>query len=154
MLHSSITCFDNFFPKSMYDYILKDSKSNWQLRDNFIYKDLKESFFTQDCLVLMQDKIQKNISLYRGYAHGYKYDNHYIHQDNNATHTAILFVADEYEEEWLGGTIVYTDKVNYLSFAPNKLIVFDANLRHVGSNFQNTDNFRIQYIWKINVRNF
>jgi len=152
VLDNPIVCLDNFFPKSMYDYILEDSNNNWQLRNDFIYKDLTDSFFTKDCLFHMKNKIDKNISLYRGYAHGHKFHEHHIHQDNNATHTAILFVAKEYEEDWLGGTIIYTDVVNYLPFIPNRLIIFHANLNHVGSNFQNTNNFRVQYIWKLNIR--
>ena len=151
MLHNPIVCLDNFFSNDMYNRILEDSKDNWQLRSDFIYKDLKDSFFTEDCLLHMKDKLNQNITLYRGYAHGHKFNQHHIHQDNNATHTAILFVAEEYEEDWLGGTIVYTDTVNYIPFAPNRLIIFHASLSHVGSNFQNTDNFRVQYIWKINA---
>ena len=151
MLDNPIVCFDNFFSHSMYNHIIENSKSNWELRGDYIYKNLEDSFFTKDCVLHMSNKFNQNISLYRGYAHGHKFHKHYIHQDNNATHTAILFVAKEYEEDWLGGTIVYTDTPNYIPFAPNRLLIFHASLNHIGTNFQNTDNLRVQYIWKINA---
>ena len=147
MLDNPIIQIDNFFPQVMYDTILEDSKHGWENRDTYIYKDLNNSFFTKDCVNYMRSKFNNNITLYRGYAHGYLIHDHHTHQDVNSTHTAILFVAKEYDKDWLGRTIVDD---NYLPFFPNRLIIFEANLFHVGSNFQNTKNFRIQYIWKIN----
>ena len=76
MLDNPIVCFDNFFSQDMYNHIIEDTKSNWELRGDYIYKNLEDSFFTKDCVLHMSNKFNQNISLYRGYAHGHKFHEH------------------------------------------------------------------------------
>ncbi len=147
-----IKVLDNFFPNDVYDKMLEDSKNNWQNKEYFIYKDLTEELYTIDVINYMSSKLDKNITLYRAYSHGHPSDYpHNIHQDKNSTHTAILFLNKDYYKDWQGGTIIYTNCTNYIDFVPNRLIIFEANLDHVGTPFTNTNNFRLQNVWKINI---
>ena len=130
-----IKVLDNFFPNNVYDKMLEDSKNNWQNKEYFIYKDLTEELYTLDVINYMSSKFNRNITLYRAYSHGHPSDYpHNIHQDKNSTHTAILFLNKDYCKDWQGGTII-----------------FEANLEHVGTPFTNTNNFRLQNVWKINI---
>ena len=147
-----IEVFDNFFPEQMFDIMVEHSKKDWENRGKFIYKDLTSGLYTQVAITFMQMKLNKKVSLYRAYSHGHPFGHHhYIHKDQNSSHTAILFLNKNYKKDWQGGTIVYTDKTNYIDFVPNRLIIFQANLDHVGTQFQNTTNFRLQNVWKINI---
>lgn len=147
-----IQIFDNFFPEEMFNIMVDHSKKDWENKGKFIYKDLTSGLYTQVAITFMQMKLNKKVSLYRAYSHGHPSGHHhYIHKDQNSSHTAILFLNKNYQKDWQGGTIVYTDKTNYIDFVPNRLIIFQANLDHVGTQFQNTTNFRLQNVWKINI---
>ena len=147
-----IKVFDNFFPEQMFNIMIEHSKKEWEQRDYYIYKNLIEALYTEVAIDFMQMKLNKKIQLYRAYSHGHPLGyEHHIHQDQNASHTAILFLNDNYQKNWQGGTIVYTEKTNYIDFAPNRLLIFEAHLPHTGTSFQNTNNFRMQNIWKISI---
>jgi hypothetical protein len=147
-----IEVFDNFFPEQMFDIMVEHSKKDWENRGKFIYKDLTTGLYTQVAISFMQMKLGKKVQLYRAYSHGHPFGHHhYIHKDQNSSHTAILFLNKNYQKDWQGGTIVYTDKTNYIDFVPNRLIIFKADLDHTGTQFQNTTNFRLQNVWKINI---
>jgi len=142
---------DDFFTKEQYFQIVQDSKYGWDLKDNYIYKNLTNKFYTEHCIDHMKQQLNKSVSLYRAYSHAYRRDlipN--IHKDVNATHTAILFVNDTYNPNWLGGTIVWTNKPNYVEFKSNRMLIFKAELQHTGTPLI-CDNFRVQCIWKINI---
>tara|TARA_R110000772_G_C12978515_1_gene405562 strand:- start:43 stop:504 length:462 start_codon:yes stop_codon:yes gene_type:complete len=142
---------DEFFTKHQYLKILLDSKKNWELRPKGVYKDLKDSFYVKECVEHIGKKLNKSISLYRAYSHGFRRDLlPGIHKDVNATHTALFFVNDVYDPNWLGGTIVYTDKPNYVEFKSNRMVIFESGLDHTGTPLL-CDDFRIQCIWKINI---
>ena len=149
--NTRLNIIDEFFTKDQYLKIVLDSQQNWQLRTTYIYKDLKDSFYTKECIEHFGKKLNKSVTLYRAYSHGYKRDlTPRIHKDVNTTHTAILFVNDAYQPNWLGGTIVWTDRPNYVEFKSNRMIIFEAGLDHTGTPLL-CDDFRVQCIWKINI---
>jgi hypothetical protein len=147
-----IEIFDNFFNEQDYSKIIADSTVNWRLNKQKLYKDLTDNFYTEHCLKIIGDKINKPVSLYRAYIHGY-YSNQPcgIHRDVNATHTVLFYVNPIYDRNWLGGTLIWTDKPNYIEFKPNRLVIFKAELEHTGIMFRHTEDCRIQCVWKINI---
>ena len=54
-----------------------------------------------------------------------------------------------YDKSWLGGTIIWTDKPNYIEFKPNRLVIFKAELEHTGTVFKDSKDGRIICVWKI-----
>ena len=143
---------DDFFTAEQYSQILQDSKHSWEIRDSYmLYKDLTSKFYIEDCVDHIKKQLNKSVSIYRAYSHAQKKDLlPAIHRDVNATHTAILFVNDVLHPNWLGGTIVWTDKPNYVEPKSNRMLIFKAELEHTGSPLI-CDQFRIQCIWKINI---
>ena len=88
-----IEVFDNFFPEQMFDIMVEHSKKDWENRGKFIYKDLTTGLYTQVAISFMQMKLGKKVQLYRAYSHGHPFGHHhYIHKDQNSSHTAILFL--------------------------------------------------------------
>lgn len=145
---------DNFFDQSDYLKILADSKVNWTINiNNTVYKDLKEDFYVNKCIKIMSEKIKKPVNLYRAYSHALRSNEPCnIHEDGpNSTHTALLFVNNIYSEDWMGGTVVWDPEPQYFQFKPNRMVIFKASLLHTGIMFRNTDNYRIQCVWKISI---
>jgi len=140
-----IQVYNNFFSPAMYQRMIDDSYVGWRLDRYRIEKDLTDKFYTEDCITQMQKVFEKKVSLYRAYSNG----------DKNSTHTAILFLNEDYDPDWMGGTVIYdNDQMNYVGFYPNRLVLFDAHLEHIGTNFQNTPNMRLINVWKINIDAF
>ena len=131
-----IQVYNNFFSPSMYQYMVDDSLSGWRLDRYRIEKDLTEKFYTDDCIQQMQKVFEKKVSLYRAYSNADTLAPRYLHRDKNSTHTAILFLNKDYDPDWMG---------------PNRLVLFNAHLEHIGTNFQNTPNMRIINVWKVNL---
>ena len=75
-----------------------------------------------------------------------------IHRDVNATHTALFFVNNIYQENWMGGTFIWNPEPQYIQFKPNRMVIFEAQLPHVGIMFSNTQDYRTQCVWKINIK--
>jgi hypothetical protein len=64
--------------------------------------------------------------------------NSYIHRDDG-DYTAIYYPALEWHEGWEGGTIFYEeqtdgfmDAINYVTYIPNRMIVFPGHIPHRG----------------------
>lgn len=149
-----IEIFDNFFNEQDYLRITAESKVKWSLRQSRVYKDLTDDFYTKHCIKQIENKLNKKVSLYRAYSVG-KFANvsdiQKIHADKNSTHTALFYVNPVYDKSWLGGTIIWTDKPNYIEFKPNRLVIFKAELEHTGTVFKDSKDSRIICVWKINV---
>ena len=149
-----IEIFDNFFNQQDYFRITAESKVKWSLRKSGVYKDLTDGFYTEHCTEQIGKKLNKKVSLYRAYSVGQfanVSDIQKIHVDINSTHTALLYVNPTYDRSWLGGTIIWTDKLNYIEFKPNRLVIFKAELEHMGTVFRGSKDGRIICVWKINV---
>ena len=148
-----IQIFDDFFDQSDYLHILAESELNWTIsKRNTIYKNLNQNFYVKKCVETISNKLNKSVELYRAYSHAFHSNQKcFIHQDVNATHTALFFVNNIYDENWMGGTIIWNPEPQYIQFKPNRMVIFPAPLLHVGNMFANTDNYRIQCIWKINI---
>lgn len=144
---------DNFFDQSDYLQILADSNIDWTInKRNTIYKNLTKDFYTKKCVETISNKLNKPVKLYRAYSHAFHANQKSgIHEDVNATHTALFFVNNIYDENWMGGTVIWDSKPQYVQFKPNRMVIFEAQLLHTGTMFANTDDYRIQCIWKINV---
>ena len=150
-----IQVYNNFFSPAMYQRMIDDSYVGWRLDRYRIEKDLTNKFYTEDCITQMQKVFEKKVSLYRAYSNGDTLAPRYLHRDKNSTHTAILFLNEDYDPDWMGGTVIYdNDQMNYVGFYPNRLVLFDAHLEHIGTNFQNTPNMRLINVWKINIDAF
>ena len=65
-------------------------------------------------------------------AHTYGVDGR-IHRDDG-DYTAIYYPLSEWNVEWEGGTCFYnkdqTDVIHYNAYVPNRLVVFDAKMKH------------------------
>jgi len=149
-----IEIFDNFFNEQDYLRITAESKVKWSLRQSRVYKDLTDDFYTKHCTKQIGSKLNKKVSLYRAYSVGVfanVSDIQKIHADKNSTHTALFYVNPIYDKSWLGGTIIWTDKPNYIEFKPNRLVIFKAELEHTGTVFKDSKDSRIICVWKINV---
>lgn len=144
---------DDFFDQSDYLRVLADSKVNWKINErNSLYKDLTEDFYVKKCVKTISDKLSRPVELYRAYSHAFHSNQKCgIHEDVNATHTALFFVNNIHEENWMGGTVVWDSEPQYVQFKPNRMVIFEAQLLHTGTMFRNTDDYRIQCVWKINV---
>lgn len=144
---------DNFFDQSDYLRILADSKVNWTIdKRSCIYKHLTQDFYTKKCVETISNKLNKPVELYRAYSHAFHSNQKGgIHEDVNATHTALFFVNNIYDENWMGGTVVWDPEPQYIQFKPNRMVIFEAQLLHTGIAFRNTEDYRIQCIWKINI---
>lgn len=64
--------------------------------------------------------------------------NAYIHQDDG-DYTAIYYPCTEWETDWEGGTCFYEkgedeklDAIRYVSYKPNRLVIFPAHIPHRG----------------------
>lgn len=147
-----IQILDNFFNEQDYSKVIADSTVNWTLKKDLVHKNLTDSFYTEKCVSLISDRIKKPVSLYRAYSHAFHQNQStHIHEDINATHTALFYVNPVYNPNWMGGTLIWTDKPNYIEFKPNRLVIFKAELKHCGVMFQNSLDYRIQCVWKINI---
>tara|TARA_R110002012_G_scaffold287705_1_gene480184 strand:- start:2075 stop:2527 length:453 start_codon:yes stop_codon:yes gene_type:complete len=148
-----IQVFNNFFSPDMYNKMVTHSLDGWRLNNDHIEKDHTDKFYLEDCILHMEKIFKKKVSVYRSYSNGDSIIPRYLHIDRNSSHTALLYLNDHYNKDWLGGTVIFeNDQVNYINFLPNRLVLFDAHLEHIGSNFQNTNNLRLINVWKINIK--
>tara|TARA_R110000823_G_scaffold312792_1_gene439792 strand:- start:555 stop:1016 length:462 start_codon:yes stop_codon:yes gene_type:complete len=145
---------DNFFPHGMFNQIVEDSQHSWETRPFiFLYKDLKNSFYTKDCVNFISVLFNKKFNLYRSLYHAMVPGSRFkIHKDSkNSTHTCLLFVNPNWKPTWNGGTFFGEESNEYIQFKPNRMILMECDQYHSGSSFSSeATDFRYQVVWHLN----
>ena len=144
---------DNFFSLNMFTKIVEDSQHGWEIRSgSYLYKDLKDLFYTKECLNYISILFNKKFKLYRAlYKAEHTLTFFKIHKDSeNSTHTCLLFVNPNWKPTWNGGTFFGENSNEYIQFKPNRMILMESNQYHSGSSFSSQANdFRYQVVWHL-----
>ena len=145
---------DNFFPSSMFAQIVEDSTHDWETREGvFLYKDLRDLFYTEKCVNFISTLFKKKFNLYRALYHAFTPVSSFkIHMDSkNSTHTCLLFVNPNWKPQWNGGTFFGKESNEYVQFKPNRMILMECDQYHCGSSFSTkATEFRYQVVWHLN----
>lgn len=153
---------DNFFPIHTFSKIIEDCQYNWKTSTGlYLLKNFEpdDPFYNKECLNFINILFHKKFELVRSLAMGFSSTSshkHHYDMTNKTTHTAMLYINQNWKPTWNGGTYFGEESEHYVQYKPNRMVLFDVhNLKHCGSSFHPEANeFRYIIVWHLKDLNY